>query len=228
MTANWTFRDVEEASQIVQRMCPVILSTAPSIAAPAGPQLRQVVGEMAANASDYILDGTLSHRVVIALTLARMCAATMQTLAAVRKAALTEAPAGLLATATQYTFVSLSLVQEAIATTTMVFASRDDAIAAQAVMMAAFEDAEEAIPDALDQSVYIAMIGLHGSVARQFYEMELMLPRVISYQYQVTWPALKMSQRAYGDATHSDELWQENNVVHPAFMPRQGKMLAVT
>jgi prophage DNA circulation protein len=109
----------------------------------------------------------------------------------------------------------------------MIFASRDDASAAQAVMMAAFEQAEDAIPDALDQACYIAMIGLHRSVARQFYETELLLPRVISYSYQVTWPALKMSQRVYGDATHSDELWQENRVVHPAFMPREGKMLAV-
>ncbi|MCA1419495.1 hypothetical protein [Bradyrhizobium sp. BRP23] len=227
MTANWQWRDVAEASRLVQTMCPVMLGTAPGTAVAAGPQFRQTVGNIAAHASDYIIDGTLTHRVVIALTLARMCGATAQTLGQVRKAALHQAPEGLIAVATQFMFASISLAQESIATTTMTFPSRDDAAAMKASMMAAFEEVEEAVPDALDQSCYMAIVALHGRVARQFYETELVLPRVISYRYPVTLPALKMSQLAYGDATYSDELWRENKVVHPAFMPRDGKMLAV-
>ncbi|UGY13736.1 hypothetical protein HAP48_0034970 [Bradyrhizobium septentrionale] len=227
MTANWTYRDVEEASKIVQRMCPVILGAAPGLGGAAGAQFRQAVGNIAANASDYIIDGTLTHRVVIVLTLARMSAATQQSLSQVRKAALRETPEGLIATATQFMFATISLAQESIALTTLAFASRDDATAMKATMMAAFEEVEEAVPDALDQACYMAIVALHGRVARQFYETELILPRVISYRYQVTYPALKMSQHAYGDATHSDELWRQNKVVHPAFMPRDGEMLAV-
>ena len=41
-------------------------------------------------------------------------------------------------------------------------------------------------------------------------------------------PALRMSQHAYGTAERYQELINENHVVHPAFMPREGKMLAVT
>jgi prophage DNA circulation protein len=36
-----------------------------------------------------------------------------------------------------------------------------------------------------------------------------------------------MAQRAYADPTRHEELISENHVVHPAFMPREGIMLAV-
>ncbi|MGY3130118.1 prophage DNA circulation protein [Bradyrhizobium sp. USDA 4501] len=223
---NWKRRDIAEAEPIVRRMCPVIVRTVPGLAVAAGPQFRQTVGDMSTHAADYILDGTLTHRVVISLTLARMCGATMSSLGAVRQAAMLEDPQGLIAVATKFMFASVSLAQESIASTTQTFASRDDAAQAKNVMMAAFEAVEEAVPDALDQACYMALVAMHGRLARQFYEMELLLPRVISYHYPVTYPALRMSQLVYGDATHSDELWRENKVVHPAFMPRDGIMLS--
>ncbi|MEY9179725.1 hypothetical protein [Bradyrhizobium sp. USDA 313] len=226
MTANWQWKDVGEAAGIVERMCPVILGTSPGLGAAAGAQFRQTVGDLAAHAADYIVDGTLTHRVVICLTLARMCGATMLTLARVRDAALLEEPQGLIATATKFMFACISLAQESIASTSQTYPSRNDANAAKAVMMAAFEKVEEDVPDALDQATYMAMVAMHGRVARQFYEMQLTLPRIISYHSPVTLPSLKMSQSAYGDATHSDELWRENKVVHPAFMPRDGIMLS--
>jgi prophage DNA circulation protein len=53
------------------------------------------------------------------------------------------------------------------------------------------------------------------------------LPRLISYDYATVMPALRMAQRAYGDPTRFAELIAENGIVHPAFMPASGKMLAV-
>ena len=40
-------------------------------------------------------------------------------------------------------------------------------------------------------------------------------------------PSLRMAQRAYADPSRHEELIAENHVVHPAFMPREGIMLAV-
>jgi prophage DNA circulation protein len=53
------------------------------------------------------------------------------------------------------------------------------------------------------------------------------LPRVIPYKYQIVMPALRMAMHAYREPSRYRELVDENNVVHPAFMPREGKMLAV-
>jgi prophage DNA circulation protein len=50
---------------------------------------------------------------------------------------------------------------------------------------------------------------------------------VITYGFTQVMPALRMAQRAYADPKRYAELIAENNVVHPAFMPRDGKMLAV-
>jgi prophage DNA circulation protein len=39
-------------------------------------------------------------------------------------------------------------------------------------------------------------------------------------------PALRMAQLAYANPKTYQELINENQVVHPAFMPTEGKMLA--
>jgi prophage DNA circulation protein len=44
---------------------------------------------------------------------------------------------------------------------------------------------------------------------------------------QAVLPSLRMAQRSYGDPKRHQELINENRVVHPAFMPRTGVMLAV-
>jgi prophage DNA circulation protein len=64
-------------------------------------------------------------------------------------------------------------------------------------------------------------------VVKHLVERGRQLPRVITYNYQQVMPSLRMAQRAYADPLRHVELINENHVVHPAFMPRDGKMLAV-
>jgi prophage DNA circulation protein len=91
----------------------------------------------------------------------------------------------------------------------------------------AFSQTSEVAADDLDSGTYMAVIRLHGDVTRHLADRGRQLPRVINYQYTMVMPALRMSQRAYGDPSRYQELVSENSVVHPAFMPREGKMLAV-
>jgi prophage DNA circulation protein len=145
----------------------------------------------------------------------------------VRKAALTETPISLPAVQTVLTIVRLTLACESRIIAYMTFRSRDEVDQLAAVVRDAFSQPSEVAADDLDAGTYMAIIKLHGDVTRHLAERGRQLPRVITYSYQMTMPALRMAQRAYADPARYTDLINENDVVHPAFMPRDGKMLAV-
>jgi prophage DNA circulation protein len=109
----------------------------------------------------------------------------------------------------------------------MQFRSGDEVDAVALAINDAFSQTEEIASDDLDSGTYMTLIRLHGDVVKHLADRARKLPLVVSYQYQAVMPALRMAQRAYGDPTRFKELIDENNVVHPAFMPLEGKMLAV-
>jgi prophage DNA circulation protein len=123
--------------------------------------------------------------------------------------------------------VRLTLATEARIVAYMTFRSREEVDAIAGVMNAAFTQTIEVASDDLDAATYMAMINLHGSVTQHLAVRGRQLPRVINYSYQGVMPSLRMAQRAYADPMRHLELIAENSVVHPAFCPRQGKMLAV-
>ena len=71
------------------------------------------------------------------------------------------------------------------------------------------------------------MLKLHGDVTKFLVDQGRLLPRIINYSHMAPIPSLRMAQNAYADPTRSQELIDENHVVHPAFMPLTGNMLAV-
>ena len=73
--------------------------------------------------------------------------------------------------------------------------------------------------DDCDQGTYLALINLHGNVTMHLADRGRQLPRVIAYKYRMVMPALRMAQRAYAEPSRYQELVDENQVVHPAFMP---------
>jgi prophage DNA circulation protein len=224
---KWSWAEFEDAVNIVKRVAPTILGTIPMTADTEVAALRFFVGDLVTNAGTYIIDNTISTRIVIALTQARIAGATMYTLARVRKAALAEAPIGLIGVAVKFMFTCLCLAQEAVALTGIKYTNRDQATDDQAVLMLAFSEAAEEASDDANAAAYMSIITLQGRVARYYADLIYTLPRVVDYRFQVTLPALAMSQVAYFNGERSDELRLQNRVIHPAFMPMTGKMLAV-
>jgi len=94
-------------------------------------------------------------------------------------------------------------------------------------MNAAFSQTTEIAADDLDAATYMALTRLHGDVTTHLAARGRELPRVIAYSMQAVMPSLRLAQRAYADPKRYQEMIAENRVVHPAFMPRNGKMLAV-
>jgi len=218
--------EADEGLGIVRRICPVLLSAATDPSGDVGSSLRRVVGMIKAD-SNMIYLPTFIIAFGIALDLARHSLATLVTMDRVRKAALAEVPKSLPATQCVLAIVRLTLACEARIIAFMNFTSRDEVDAVATAVNAAFSQTSEIAADDLDAGTYMALIRLHGDVVSHLAMRGRVLPRVVRYQYPEVYPALRMAQRVYADPTRYTELINENHVVHPAFMPRTGKMLAV-
>jgi prophage DNA circulation protein len=215
----------DEVLDIVRRIGPVVLSAAPRLAGDIGSALRRAVGMMVAdrNMTDH---DTLCLAFQVCIDLARHCGATLAMMDRVRKAALAEAPEGLDATLAVNSMVRLTLAMEARIVAYMSFASREEVDTIATAINAVFGQASEYAADNSDVATYMAIVRLHGDVTQHLAERGRVLPRVINYRFQIAMPSLRMAQRSYADPTRHAELIAENAVVHPAFMPREGKMLA--
>ncbi|MCA1452832.1 hypothetical protein I6F35_06305 [Bradyrhizobium sp. BRP22] len=218
--------EADEVLGIVQRIGPVVLSAAVDPRGDVGTALRRAVGMMVADANMVNL-GTFGYALAVCLDLARYSYATVVTMDRVRKAALAETPFSLPAVLTVNAIVRLTLACEARIIAFTNFRSRDEVDAVATAMNDAFNQTAEAAADDLDAGTYMAIIRLHGDVVKHLADRGRQLPRVISYHHQAVFPALRLAQSAYGNPARYRELINENHVVHPAFMPREGQMLAV-
>jgi prophage DNA circulation protein len=216
----------DEVLAIVRRIGPVVLSSAVNPRGDVGTALRRMVGMLIAdkNMADI---GVFAFSFALCLDLARQSEATLVTMDRVRKAALKEVPKSLPATQTVLAIVRLTLATEARIIAFMEFKSRQEVGEIATAMNAAFTQTSEIAADDLDQGTYMALISLHGDVVQHLAARGRLLPRLIGYNYAMVMPALRMAQRVYADPIRYQELIDENHVVHPAFMPMAGKMLAV-
>jgi prophage DNA circulation protein len=218
--------EADEVLGIVQRIGPVILSAAVNPRGDVGTGLRRAVGMFIADVNMTHLP-TFVFAFGVCLDLCRHSEATLATMDRVRKALLAEQPIGLPAVLTKNTAVNLVLATEARIIAYMNFQSREEVDRIADAMNAAFSEAETIAADDCDQGSYMVMINLHGTVVKLLADRGRMLPRIISYKYQMVMPALRMSQRAYATPSRYQDLINENQIVHPAFMPTEGKMLAL-
>ena len=216
----------DEVLGIVQRICPVVMSSAVIKTGDNATALRRVVGMMAVD-DNMLNPQAFIYAMCFALGLARRCGATLPTMDRVRKAALAETPVSLEATETVLNIVRLALTAEARIIAYTTFVSRDDVEATATAVNDAFSQTIEIAADDMDTAVYVALVNLNGDVVKHLSDRARQLPRVINYTVPTPMPALRMAQRFYGDARRTQELIDENNVVHPAFMPMTGVMLTV-
>lgn len=221
----WADRD--EVSAIIQRIGPAVLSTAIAMGSAEGSELRRLVGMLMSSESAITDSASFAAQMIGCLNQARAAGATWQTMARVREQALSENPQSLSATILVQMIVRLSLAQEARLVTLVEFQSREDVESLARIMGSAFTDAAEVASDDLQADAYMAIISLQATVTKFLTDVGRQLPRIVQYHFAQTLPALTISQRVYSDGSRSDELRNENKVVHPAFMPREGRMLAV-
>jgi prophage DNA circulation protein len=214
--------EAQEVLAIIDRVGPIVLSAAVQPSS----SLRRAVGMLVSDKNMINLTAfAIAFRTC--LDLARQSKATLVTMDRVRKAGLTEKPVSFPAVQTVLAIIRLTLATEARIISFMPFRSRGEVEEIANAVNLAFNQTTEVAADDLDQGTYMALIQLHGTVIKHLADTGRQLPRVIAYKWPMVMPALRMSHRAYTTAARYQELVAENEVVHPAFMPMEGKMLAV-
>lgn len=221
-----THDELNEVMAIIGRIGPIILSSAVKPSGNIGSALRRAVGMLMAD-PNMVHPATLAYAFNVCLDLARHSEATLVTMDRVRRAALAENPVTLPAVLSVQIMVRMTLATEARIIAYMTFRSREQVDEVAKNINAAFSEASEVAADELDSGTYQALIAMHGDVIKHLAERGRRLPRIIAYNYASIMPALRMSHRAYKTGTRYQELINENRVVHPAFMPKAGKMLAI-
>jgi len=129
------------------------------------------------------------------------------------------------------TLIKNSLIQFALATQASIiaetkFVSRQDVEDLKKVVNSSYNAMEEITADDMDQMVYRAVVQLHAAVICFLVETARPLPRMLRYHFTDTISSLAMAYKLYDTAGRADELRDENKIVHPAFMPRNGMGLS--
>ena len=225
-TIPMTGNEAEEILGMVQRLAPVILSAAMNPRGTIGTSLRRAVGMMKAD-PDMIHLPTYVFALGVCLDLARHSEATLANIDRIRRQALSENPLTLPGVLHKNTTVRMTLATGARVIAYMDFRSREQVDRVTEAVNDAFNQSSEIAADDCDQGTYMALIELHGNVIKFLADRGRQMPRIINYKYSMVMPALRMAQRAYRSPKRYQELIDENHVVHPAFMPIEGKMLAV-
>lgn len=121
-------------------------------------------------------------------------------------------------------------------TANTVFVSREDVNSYLNRMMKGFTPAVETLADRGDVQTYREVLTLQAAMIRDMTQRSRPLPTIIVYSTASPYPALKLANWRYPDATRTKgfdtdmrvtELINENKIVHPGFCPTEGRLLTV-
>lgn len=104
--------------------------------------------------------------------------------------------------------------------------SYDEAIATMNAVTGFLDDEILIAGDVGDDESYSALITLRQAVVSALTTTGATLPNLEAFSFKSAIPALVMANRLYQDPSRADELIQQANPIHPAFMPIVVKALA--
>ncbi len=190
------------------------------------PDLGAAVGALSAGAEEAIAEARLGADLLACFQAASAASASFDAMGRVRAAIVDLAPLYWPGKAVRSACLQMALAEESRALSLVTLKSRSDADDYLSRMNAAFDPAEDAAAEDEDQTAFRAIVALHAAVANDLATRGRPLPRMVSFSFAKRLPALNLANRLYGDASRSDELVDENRVVHPLFMPADGRALS--
>ena len=139
---------------------------------------------------------------------------------AVYKVASAEAPLYPLGIAVVNAAIIFTLAEQSQIITALTFASRSDVDKLMDAISVTIDEIKLRGSETFTVNDYRNVVTLSAALIYHLSATERQLPLLVSYEMPDNLPALALSNRIYGDATHSDELVAENGTVDPAFMQR--------
>lgn len=182
-------------------------------------KLRRQIGDLRAHGIEYLQDKLFGTKLWDCFDIARGLNITADRVAYVRLQIYNETPVGMIAILLIETAIIYCLTTESIFITKQSFRSSNDAQTMMKRMKTAFDQARDQAADRMDSATYQNLTYLSGSLINHLSRTALQLPRLVQFQFQANMPSLWLSQLLYQTASRSDELLDQNKVVHPLFMP---------
>jgi prophage DNA circulation protein len=217
--------DALEAAEIVGHCCDHLIKTVAQYGRP-GSDAREQISQTKARAYQYLRADTIGPELDRCFELARQAGANVYQMETVRVYTSMEKPVTLGATLIQNSLIQWCLAEEAAIIADMTFISRQDIDRVKKRIGQPFEEAEEQAADDMDQAVFRGLIALQGATVQHLVVAARPLPQMLDYQFAAPSNTLVISYRLYSDAGRSDQVRDENKIIHPAFAPATGQALS--
>ena len=186
-----------------------------------GVELRHQIGDIRSNYNTMISDGTFSTALQACFKSAQQAKVKLASLFIVHQGLFEEVPVGEFSAAVVQTAIIFCLSTESRIIASLKFTSRGDVELMLNQMRAVFDTARLLAADAPDTSAYQQLTLLAGSLINHLADASRPLPRMVTFSLMASLPALTLSQLIYYTAERSDEIVDENKIVHPAFCMRE-------
>jgi hypothetical protein len=235
-----TLSELKEAMAIVQYFAMAIITTVPG--AQTGRQssdVRRVANDVYTNAELLLRYGTLidgSHigdAMLNIVTTAVAAGATFDNMYRVLTEFHNQPVITLPGQAVKDAGIIYLLSALVLITANTTFVSRQDVNSYLTRMLNGFTPSVEILADRGDIENYREVLALQAAMVHDLTVRARPLPTIINYTTASPYPALKLANWRYPDATQSpfntdlrvSQLITENNIVHPAFCPVEGILL---
>lgn len=210
--------ETDEAREVLVRVLEILLKAPQSPKGAQGAELRRTVGLLVADFARLITTGDLGPELTACFKEATNSGARHTQFLLLVESILSEQPQSYLGVVMAKACLLYSVSQLVVIVSKMEFKSRDDVEDLLGHLKTAFDNAKDFAADYMDNSGYLIIVQLAASISRHLAETARPLPRLVDYVLPRSLPALAVSQRIYADGSRSDELVDENKVVHPAFV----------
>jgi len=217
-----TYRtQAEDAANMLRDLLNLILKSIPPQQTTAGDQVRRLVGILRDNAEVAVRGETLGTDLQNIYLAADTAGASFLGMDAVRKFLMSQvASTSLLTQAIYRSALVMTLAEMSKIITRTKFGTQTRIQNMIIYMRDAYDAAKATGINEVDVLVYQTLNAMGGALMNHLGRTELQLPRQVTYTSGLPMPSLYLANRIYADASRSDELEAQNDVVHPAFMPR--------
>jgi hypothetical protein len=224
-----TYRSqIEDAAELlVGTLNRLLSSVPPTPPTPTRDNLRILVSVLRNNATEAIRGTTLGTQLQQIYQTADQAGATFPGVEMTRQFLMSHA--GSLSLMTQLVMraaLVMTLGLECNIIGRLKFKTHDDVQQLILQVRDAFESAKAIGIDELDVLVYQTVNAMGGAIINLLARNQLKLPRFVSWHSKSPMPSLYLANRIYGDASRADEISDENDVIHPAFMPINLRVLS--
>lgn len=217
---------IDEAIGLIDGMLDLLQRSVNSPQGRPAYQLRSSIGYLRANAEKSIKQRTIGTDIGACFNAAIAAGAIPERLESVRRYLLDTPAQGEVGQLIGGYSILMCLSAISIQGMTVTYRNQDEAMAAMAYTQGIFQQAKDAVADQTPVAVYNALNKLAATATRYLSSIKLQLPRVLTYRTMTTLPALTLSNLIFRTGDRSDEIVDENSIVHPAFCPRELRVLS--